>query len=61
MGRSKRTIEPLKETFSEVVKKVIRNKNPEEDRPHPKEQGVAESPNIYQRKRSKSNSAGGLK
>ena len=54
MARSKRTIEPLKETFSEAVKKVIRNKNPEEDRPNPKEQSVAESPNIYQRKRSKS-------
>ena len=53
MGRSKRTIEPLKETFGEAVKKVIRSKNPKEDQPHPKEQGVAESPNSYRRKRSK--------
>ncbi len=53
MARKKRTIEPLKETFGEAVKKVIRDKNPEEDRPNPKELGVAEAPNPYRQKQSK--------
>ena len=56
MGRSKRTIEPLDETFGDAIKKVIRNKNPEEDRSHTKEQDraeVRESAVDYQRKRSK--------
>ena len=55
MGRKKRIIEPLPETFDEAVKKVIRNKNPKEEQPHPTDQGVAESKNIYfRRKRSNS-------
>ena len=54
MARKKRIIEPLTETFGEAVKKVIRDKNPEEDQPSKKELSLAESSNPYQRKRSKS-------
>ncbi len=54
--QSKRTIEPLKETFGEAVKKVIRSKNPKEEQTLQKEQGVAESSNIYRPKRSKPSS-----
>ena len=52
-ARSKRIIEPLTETFSEAVKKVICNKNPEDDPPDSKEPDIAESPNTYQQKQSK--------
>ena len=53
MGRKKRIIEPLTETFDEAVKKVIRNKNPEEERHSPKELSIAESSNPYRQKRPK--------
>ena len=38
MAKSKRIIEPLSETFSEAVSKVIRNKDQKETSFHPKEQ-----------------------